>query len=76
MIVTAEGQIKQGDTLRIVGKNTLYDQEVTAKEIITTCGNEEVIINKKKNRYFITKLLLNGNSWAKQVVIHRKACNE
>lgn len=69
MIVTREGQIKKGDKLQIIGKNILNDQVVTAKEILTINGNEEVIINKKLNRYFITKLLIEGNSWAKQVYI-------
>ncbi len=69
MIVTGEGQIKAGNLLRIVGKNTLDDQEVTAKEIINVCGNEEVIIDVRRNRYFITKLLGSGESWVRQVQI-------
>jgi len=68
-IVTKEGQIKKGDKLKIVGKSTSDDQCVTAKEILTIDGNEEVIINKKLNRYFITKLLISGKSWAKQVCL-------
>lgn len=69
MIVTSEGQINKGDTLRIVGKSTSDNQEVTAKEIIIIDGREEVIINKKLNRYFITRLLVEGKSWAKQVCV-------
>ena len=73
MIVTGEGQVQKGDTLQIVGKNTLDDQITMVKEVITVCGNEEVIINKRKNYYFITKLLAEGKSWAKQVQIIKKA---
>jgi len=73
MIVTGEGQISKGDTLQIVGKNTRDDQITTVKEVITVSGNEEVILNKKKNYYFITKLVVDGTSWAKQVQILNKA---
>ena len=68
-IVTGEGQIKKGDKLLIVGKSTSDDQRVTAKYVIEVDGREEVILNKKLNRYFITQLLLTGKSWAKQVCI-------
>jgi hypothetical protein len=66
-IITKEGQIKAGDKLKI------DDQYVTAREIISVNGNEKVIINKKLNHYFITKLLINGKSWAKQVFIVESA---
>ncbi len=68
-IVTAEGQIKKRDRLQIVGKSTLDDQIATVKEVIIVNGKEEIIIDKKKNRYFITSVLLDGRSWAKQVCI-------
>ena len=67
--VTSEGQIKVGDKLQITGKNPRDTQTVTAKEIIKVNGNKEVIINKKKNYYFITKMLVSGISWAKEVRI-------
>lgn len=66
-IVTAEGQLKVGDEITIIGKSTKDDQKTTVKEIIEANGNEEVIINKKYNKYFITKMLVSGESWAKQV---------
>ena len=69
MIVTGEGQITKGDTLKILGKNPRDSQTITAKDVISVNGCEEVIINKLKNYYFITKLLINGESWAKQVEV-------
>lgn len=68
-IVTGEGQLKVGDKIRIVGKSIKDDQRTTVKEIITVDGNEEVIINKRRNYYFNTKMLVSGKSWAKQVAI-------
>ena len=70
-VVTREGQIKKGDVLQIIGKKQLDDQKTTAKEVIKVNGKEEVILNKKMNYYFITELLLKGESWAKQVCICR-----
>jgi len=72
VIVTAEGQINKGDKLQIVGKSTLDDQITTAKEIIIINGKEEVLIDIKENRYFITSVLISGGSWAKQVCILNK----
>ncbi len=68
-IVTAEGQIKVGDEITIIGKSTKDDQKTTVKEVIKVDGNEEVIINKKHNKYFITKMLVSGESRAKQFQI-------
>jgi hypothetical protein len=69
-IVTGEGQIKKGDKLHIIGKNTLNDQHAIVKDVITIGGNEEVILDKKSNRYFITKLVVTAESWVKQVCIN------
>ncbi len=69
-IVTGEGQLKIGDKIVIVGKSTSDDQKITVKDVISVNGKEEIIINKKLNKYFITHMLLSGNSWAKQVQIH------
>ena len=67
--VTSEGQIKKGNKLKITGKSSRDDQTVTVKQIVTSDGNEEIIINKKKNYYFITNLLITGKSWASKVEI-------
>ena len=68
-LVIAEGQLKVGDKITIVGKSTSDDLETTVKEVIEVNGKEEIIINKRQNNYFITHMLLNGRSWAKQVLI-------
>ncbi len=70
-IVTREGQLKKGDKITIVGKSTSDDQNTTVKDVIEVDGNEEIIINKRQNKYFITHMLLSGDSWAKQVQIKK-----
>lgn len=69
IIVTGENQLEVGDEITIIGKSTSDDQRTTVKEIIKVDGNEEVIINKRQNKYFITSMLLRGESWALQVQI-------
>jgi hypothetical protein len=69
IIVSAEGQLKAGDKIIIIGKSTSDDQKTTVKEVIKVNGNEEIIINKKQNKYFITNMLISGQSWAKQVQV-------
>ncbi|WP_345882268.1 hypothetical protein [Shewanella algae] len=66
-VVNSEGQLKSGDTITIIGKSASDNQITTVKEIILVDGREEVIINKPKNRYFITSMLLDGSSWAASV---------
>ena len=68
-IITGEGQLKKGDKIQIVGKSMMDDQRTTVKEVIHIDGNEEIIIDKRRNRYFITKMLITGESWAKQVCL-------
>lgn len=68
-LVTTEGQLKVGDKITIIGKSTSDDQKTTVKDVIEVNGCEEIIINKKQNKYFITHMLLSGGSWAKQVQI-------
>ena len=67
--LSAEGQIKVGDKIQITGKNPRDTQLATVKEVIKVNGCEEVIINVKKNYYFITKNVVAGKSWAASVVI-------
>ncbi|MFM5431416.1 hypothetical protein ACET9P_11045 [Aeromonas veronii] len=67
MQLTAEGQLAKGDKIKIVGKSDSDSQTITVKEVIDVDGHEEVIINKRKNRYFITNMVLAGTSWAKSV---------
>lgn len=65
--LTAEGQLTKGDKIKIVGKSDSDSQTITVKEVIDVDGHEEVIINKRKNRYFINNMVLGGTSWAKSV---------
>ena len=69
-IVTGEGQLKEGDKITIVGKSISDDQRTTVKDVIKVNDKEEIIINKRQNKYFITHMLVSGDSWAKQVQIH------
>lgn len=66
-LITGEGQLKVGDKIAIIGKSDRDTQEITVEDVLTIDGNEEIIINRKKNYYFITKLLVEGRSWAKEV---------
>jgi len=62
-------QIKLGDTLVVIGKSH-SDSQVCKAEDIVCCGeNEEIIICKERNRYFIVDMYLAGSSWAEDVFI-------
>ena len=67
MEITAEGQLTIGDTIQIVGKSDRDSQTVTVKDVITEAGREEVVICKRRNYYFITKMVIDGTSWAKSI---------
>ena len=68
-VITKEGQLKKGDKIAIIGKSPSDNQYTTVKDVIEVNGCEEIIINKKRNSYFITHMLVAGCSWAKQVQI-------
>lgn len=68
-VVCSEGQLKAGDKITIIGKSISDDQTTTVKKVITIDGNEEIITNQYRNKYFITKLVLSGESWAKQIQV-------
>ena len=59
--VTKEGQIKEGDSLRIYSSRFEKFFNCTAKLVIKCNGNEEVIIDRKNNKYFITKCVLENS---------------
>lgn len=64
--VTELGQIKKGDTILITGD--IYKNEpFKALEIIERTKFTEVIIDKKKNKYFNVDMYLAGCSWVKEV---------
>ncbi len=64
--LTAPGQIKPGDTIHCEFKGK--PQRYRVKEVIHPgTDKEEILINKKKNLYFITSMAVDGSSWAKMV---------
>lgn len=64
--ITDFGQIKVGDVLLLKRSNE-FVAPVTVKEVIYKgTADEEVIISKTKNFYFITSMLLDGTSWVKE----------
>lgn len=61
------GQLKKGDLI-IIEMNCGKIKTKKVKEVINpNTENEEVIYNSKKNYYFITKMLLDGTSFVKNV---------
>lgn len=63
------GQVKEGCIIECTynGEPVKYKAE---KILNAGTEHEEVIIDLKKNKYFITKMAINGESWAKDVNIH------
>ena len=73
--LTGFGQIKEGDRLHVTfdGKRVKYK----AKEVLNPGTiHEEIIVNKKRNYYFITSMALNGTSWAKDVRVEPGAAEQ
>ena len=67
--VTGYGEIKQGDVLLIRRADGIV-LPVTAKEVLHSgTEDEEVIISKRKNKYFHTGMLICGQSWVKEACI-------
>lgn len=71
--VTKEGQLKAGNKIIIQGKSERDSQFAKVVEVLNVDGSEEILINRKKNRYFITELLVNGSSWAEFVQVTKWA---
>ncbi|EIU6870660.1 hypothetical protein L5169_004797 [Vibrio parahaemolyticus] len=71
--VSKVGQLKVGDKIIIQGKSERDSQFAKVKDVLNVDGREEIIINRKKNRYFITDMLIEGGSWAKFVQVTRWA---
>lgn len=64
--LTKPGQIKAGDTVLCDFKDK--PQKYRVKDVINAgTDKEEILINKKKNIYFITSMAIDGSSWAKKV---------
>jgi len=66
--VTNYGQIKEGDILLL--ETNLGKFKVHAKIICNeNTPDEEIVIHKTKNHYFILHMMLNGSSWVKSAKI-------
>lgn len=64
--LTSAGQIKPGNTVHCDFKGR--PQKYRVKEVLYAgTDKEEILINKKKNLYFITSMAIDGTSWAKNV---------
>lgn len=69
--LTATGQLKAGDSLIIQGKSKRDSQFAKVVEVLDVDGREEILIDKKKNYFFATDMLLAGKSWAAFVQVAR-----
>jgi hypothetical protein len=73
--VTKEGQIKQEHKLRVYSSRFSKFFDCTAKLIVYSGGNEEIIIDRKNNKYFITKNVINNSGgfgkWVNDVWIKK-----
>lgn len=67
--VTAPGQIQVGDVLLIDDGRRVYS--APCAEICRPHIDPEIVINRKRNQYFITSMYLAGQSWVKEVQIVR-----
>lgn len=66
-VINNFGQLKKGDLI-IIEMNCGKIKAKKVKEVINpNTENEEVIYNMKRNYYFLTKMLLDGNSFVKNV---------
>lgn len=62
------GQIKTGDVLLINDGRVTFPVEV--KSVFNRgMGEEEILISKSKNIYFIVSMVLEGTSWVKAASI-------
>lgn len=66
--VTDFGQINQDDVLVIETSTGIKIIAVAKKIIQKGTADEEVVTNLQRNHYFIVQMLLNGESWAKNVL--------
>jgi hypothetical protein len=67
--VTKAGQLKKGDKIKIIAKSQKDNYEsITVKKVIETDYGEEIILNLKRNYYYVTRMMLAGESWAVKVI--------
>lgn len=72
----AYGQIEKGDKLVIVGRDGRVNRKKVREVLHSGTKNEEVIISKASNSYFITSMVLAGSSWAKAVAYEPNSSND
>lgn len=64
------GQVEPGDVILCTYKGGRFKYDV-AEVLFPGEDTEEVILDKKRNKYFITAMAIDGSSWAEDVqVIH------
>lgn len=63
------GQILKGDKLIIISADGSVKKAVARDVLNKNTRQEEIIINKKKNLYFIVSMVIDGTSWAKCVAL-------
>lgn len=66
--ITDYAQIKPGDVLIVETKTGIKIIAIAKQVIRFGTEHEEVVTNLTKNHYFATQMLLDGKSWAKNVV--------
>lgn len=66
--VTAVGQIRTGDVLVIEAKSGVKIIALAKHVIRQGKPDEEIVISKATNHYFIMEMMLTGKSWAKNVL--------
>jgi len=70
--LSGTGQIEKGDRLEIVGRVPKFSCDVKVAEVICPgTESEEILIDLNSNKYFITSMVVKGQSWAKRVTIHK-----
>lgn len=65
--ITEYGQLSIGDNIVIVDSNGQHIHHVVQDILSPGTNKEEIIIDKKDNKYFVTSKYLNDNSWANEV---------
>lgn len=66
--VTKYGQINRGDLLIIETRTGITFPAVAKAVLHSGTEKEEVIVSKTRNHYFIMSMMLDGKSWARNVL--------
>lgn len=65
--ITDFGQVNRDDVLVIETRTGIKIIAIAKAVLRKGTEDEEVVVNLRRNHYFIVKMLLDGNSWAKNV---------